>query len=413
MRKIYWLIAGSTLAMLMLIGFQIYWINTSRALIEEQFTNKVTMALCNTVDEVSKSPNCCQAPVTGMTSSSQCADQMHQMIQDSSFNDVLHANLSYFQINLPYQVNITSTDSAKQTTPPYSCSLSPIIAQNDKWLQLIFKGKKDYFHQKIRWTLLSSVLIVVLILSLFIYAARALMLQQRISDENHHYFNHMTHEFSTPLTNIQLAAKLMRKNYTDEKRDAYLDVVDQQCLQLKQQVDNVLHMASLDQPHFVLNKEPLHLPSFAREVVDGMKMQILEKNAHVLIHDAGKDCMIYGDRQHLIHVFRNLIDNALKYGSDSIKVNIDFENRQDGWNVIVRDNGIGIALGDQDKIFNRYYRGYGCSDGMNQDILYKPNKNGFGLGLAYVKKILNLHEGDIRLLPSTQRGAQFELYFPK
>ena len=411
MRKIYWLIAGSAMAMLLLISFQMYWIKKSKILIEEQFTNKVTMALCATVDKVSKSPECCEAVRSScMTSPTGCTDQLNELIKNTAFTDVLNTSLNYFQINLPYKVNVASSDSIKSSAPNYSCSLEPLLAQNDQWVQLIFQGKKDYFNQKMRFTLLTSFLIVLLILSLFVYAARALFRQQKISEENRHFFNHMTHEFSTPLTNIQLAAKMMKVNTSSEKREAYLDIINQQCVQLKQQVDNVLNLASLDQTHFTLNKVTIDLESLATEVVDSMKMQIQEKNATVHIHSPDQSFQILGDRQHLSNVFRNLIDNALKYSPTIPQINIDFTQGTEGCYIRVSDNGHGIHPNDQEKIFTRYFR---ASPDQNHSDSNQNIPSGFGLGLAYVKKILNLHQGDIRLIPSLATGTQFELYFPK
>jgi two-component system phosphate regulon sensor histidine kinase PhoR len=218
-------------------------------------------------------------------------------------------------------------------------------------------GKQDYFHQKIRFTLFSSILIILLILALFAYAARALIRQQKISEDNRHFFNHMTHEFSTPLTNIQLASKMIKKNTSPERKDYYLNIIDQQSIQLKNQIDNVLQMATLDQQNFTLNKESIPLQALALEVVENMKMQIQEKNAVVRIHPADQEYIIQGDKQHLRNVFTNLIDNALKYSSSVPVVDIDFYREQEAGMRGYATMAIGIPINEDDKIFDRYYRG--------------------------------------------------------
>ncbi|MEP7323510.1 MAG: HAMP domain-containing sensor histidine kinase [Saprospiraceae bacterium] len=411
MQRVYWLIASAALTMILLIGFQVYWMSKSKELIEEQFTNKVSMALCSAVDKLSNSPACSQAATSCLTSKGECADKVQAMVKDSSFTEVLNSSLNYYHVNLPYKVNVSFMGSSPMDTPSYSCSLAPILAQNDQWLQLIFQGKQDYFYQKIRFTLFSSILIVLLILSLFIYAARALIRQQKISEDNRHFFNHMTHEFSTPLTNIQLASKMMKKNPSVERKDYYLNIIDQQSVQLKKQVDNVLQMATVDRDNFTLQKESIHLQALAQEVIESMRMQIYEKNATIRIQPTDQEYIIQGDRQHLRNVFTNLIDNALKYCDAEPVVDIDFYPAPDGWNVSVRDNGIGIPANDNDKIFSRYYRGSCIPVSVNSSN--QTSTQGFGLGLAYVKKILHLHHGDIRLIPSMHTGARFELFFPK
>lgn len=413
MRKIYWLIGASALAMLLLIGLQWYWLQNSKQLIEDQFTNRVSMALCSAVEKISASPECCQAVKSSCESvPGNCNDQVLQLVNDSAFSDALKSSLSFYQVELPYETNIATREMTNDTTaPPYSCSLMPILAKNDHWLQLIFQGKKDYFNQKIGFTLISTLLIILLILSLFVYAARSLFRQQKISEDNRHFFNHMTHEFSTPLTNIQLATNMMKKENTPEKKNTYLQIIDQQCVSLKRQIDNVLHLASLEHDQFSLKKEPIDLQLLAHTVTDEMNLQIQSKHASVHIHPAPADCIVTGDANHLRNVFRNLIDNALKYSPEGAHVDIDFYPGPSGCYTHVRDNGQGIASHDNERIFSRYYRG--STDDRNPDSSQSPNIPGFGLGLAYVKKILSLHHGEIRLMPSVSQGTHFELYFPK
>ncbi len=374
-------------------------------MIEEQFTNKVSMALCTAVDKLSTTPACSEAIRTSCaTSPTSCEEQVNKMVQDPSFNEVLRSSLSFYQIDLPYHVNVATLDTSLAAAPPFSCSLTPLLSQNDHWLQLIFQGRQDYFHQKIRFTVLTSVLIVLLILCLFVFAARSLLRQQKISEDNRQFFNHMTHEFSTPLTNIQLASKMISKNQSPERTVSYLNIINQQCSQLVRQVENVLQLASIDQKKFQINKEVLDLPELVHEAVDSMKMQIQEKNAVVEVRSTPDACQIQGDRQHLRNVFRNLIENALKYCTTHPVVAIDFYSDPQRWCARVQDNGHGIPAQEQHKVFDRYYRGASC---QNHGI------HGFGMGLAYVKKILHLHHGDIRIDQTGSSGTSFELFFPK
>lgn len=405
MRKIYFLIAGSALAMLLLIGFQLHWIKNSKLLIEEQFTNRVSMALCTAVEKMSAEADCCvSAAMNGNPDAPSCTNQVKKMMKDSAFDRVLRSSLAFYQIDLPYEVNIAVKDTALSEVPPYSCSLTPILAQDDHWLQLIFQGKQDYFNLKMKYMSMASVLILLSICALFIFAAYYLIKQQKISEENRQFFNHMTHEFSTPLTNIQLATKMMqRKSASTDKNQPYLEIIEAQSNQLRYQVENVLHLAAMEKENLKINKDLLDLNELAREAVDSMQMQIEEKQASVQIHTTEQPCQIRGDKFHLRNVFRNLIDNALKYCSHSPKVEIGFYPVDQGWCARVKDNGIGIPAEEKDKIFNRFYR-----SPANQE---SPTR-GFGIGLAYVKRIIDLHQGDIRLGPVLATGTCFELYFP-
>jgi two-component system phosphate regulon sensor histidine kinase PhoR len=277
------------------------------------------------------------------------------------------------------------------------------LAEDDHWLQLIFQGKQDYFNLKMQYMSGASILILFSICALFVFAAYYLIKQQKISDENRQFFNHMTHEFSTPLTNIQLATKMMQRKSTSGNHLPYLDIIETQSNQLRYQVENVLHLATMEKENLKINKDLLDLNELAREAVDSMQLQIEEKQASVHIHPAQEPCQIRGDKFHLRNVFRNLIDNALKYCSNTPKVEIGFYPTDQGWCARVKDNGIGIPSEERDKIFNRFYRSPSSQE--------TPTR-GFGIGLAYVKRIIDLHQGDIRLGAALSAGTCFELYFP-
>ncbi len=393
------LIAASALAMALLIRFQLGWINTSKALIEEQFTNKVNMALCSTIEQLSENEDCRET----CRSMEGCSAKIQTLAADPLFSSVLKSKLDFYRVDLPFEVNIAVQDTTAGAAPPYSCSLMPLLAKDDHWLQLIFKGKKDYFNQRNGMMVTASMLILLGICALFIYAAYWLVRQQKLSEANLQFFNHMTHEFRTPLTNIQLASRMMKKKSTSGSDPTYLNIIDHQCDHLRHQVDNVLQMASLEKENFRLEMDEVDLNELAREVVNGMSMQIQDKKASVEITPSEQPCRIQGDRFHLRNVFHNLIENALKYSPSLPRVEIVFFPFAQGWCARVRDHGIGIRPDEKEKIFRRFYRG---------DATESPVR-GFGMGLAYVKKILDLHQGRIRVDAAPSHGTCFELYFPK
>lgn len=399
MRKVYLLIAASALAMVLLVSFQLRWINTSKALIEEQFTNKVNLALCSAIEQLSESEDCRETCL----SMEGCSAKIQTLAADSLFSSVLKSKLEFYRVDLPFEVNIAVQDTAAGTVPPYSCSLMPLLAKDDHWLQLIFQGKKDYFNQRNGMMVTASMLILLGICALFIYAAYWLVRQQKLSEANLQFFNHMTHEFRTPLTNIQLASRMMKKKSISGSDPTYLNIIDNQCDHLRHQVDNVLQMATLEKENFRLEMDEIDLNELAREVVTGMSMQIQEKKASVEITPSEQPCRIRGDRFHLRNVFHNLIENALKYSPSLPRVEIGFFPFAQGWCAQVRDHGIGIRPEENEKIFQRFYRG---------EVTESPIR-GFGMGLAYVKKILDLHQGRIRVAAAPSHGTCFELYFPK
>jgi two-component system phosphate regulon sensor histidine kinase PhoR len=135
-----------------------------------------------------------------------------------------------------------------------------------------------------------------------------------------------------------------------------------------------------------------------------MEIQIEEKNATVQFEGIPDDVTIYGDRQHLTNVFRNLIDNALKYSTDKPEISITARNEKDGILISIQDNGIGIPASQSNLIFEKFQR-------LPQD--QNTEQKGFGLGLAYVKRVIEMHKGFIQVDCTTQKGSRFNVFLPK
>ncbi len=405
MRKIYMLIGGSALAVLLLISFQFYWIHQSKKLIDDQFTNRVSMALCSAVEKISDNPSSCLADPVGcaLTPGSNCQSILQSMIRDSGFVQEINKSLAFYQIHLPYNMSLATKDSSADCDPQYSCSLAPIISQDDHWVKLVFQGKKDYIHQQLGSMWWASILIVLSIISMFLYATNTLIRQKKLSEENVKFFNHMTHEFSTPLTNIHLATSLINKSNTDTRIAGYIQILSAETSNLKKQLGQVLSLANSNHQGIQLDKSKTDLLHLVEEAITGMQLQINEKSAVIYVHASERAYPILADKVHVRNVIKNLIDNALKYNNDRPEINIDIIKTNDQWCVRVRDNGMGIHENEHSKIFDPFYRG---ANQMN-------TSNGFGLGLNYVKKILHLHEGDIHIESIKPNGSSFNLYFPK
>lgn len=403
MRKVFWLIGLASVAVILLLSLQLYWIRTSKNLLEEQFTNKVSMALCSAVENLAEQPTCNKAGKEACAvDSKSCQAALNTLVNDSVFMNELNASLQFYQVKLPFEVSVASDlDSLSSGKTSYSCSLAPLIAQDDHWLQVVFKGKESFSNRQLNPVWWVSMMLISLIGFLFIYAVHLLIKQQKISRENISFFNHMTHEFSTPLTNIKLATSLINKRTEDDRISAYAGIINKQYEQLKSQIDNVLMMAQISQSPFELNKTNVCPAALVSEVVNNMQLQINDKKAEVNIIGEKEGSTLFADSFHLKNAFRNILDNALKYCHHP-KIEIELKREKGSLIVNFKDNGPGINEMAKLKIFNPYYR-------WESD----ESVNGFGLGLAYVKKVLLLHNADIKLMTeSMHSGAIFSLTFP-
>jgi signal transduction histidine kinase len=231
-----------------------------------------------------------------------------------------------------------------------------------------------------------------------------LLRQKRLLSTNAEIYNNMAHEFRTPLTNIQLAASLLSKDPQNPAKDKFIDVIQKENARLIQQVERVLHVARLDHGDYALKNEPLALMPLLTSVVEDMQMRIDEKKASVTFDPIPEGMEINGDRLHLTNVFRNLIDNALKYTSAAPVIRISAREEKDGILISIEDNGIGIPASQSQVIFEKFQR---IRDGRIDD------EKGFGLGLSYVKRIVELHKGFVQLDCGVEQGSRFNVFLPK
>lgn len=405
------LIGASALSILALIGFQVNWLRHSRQLLEEQFNNKVRMALCATVDQIAEDQACCQQvraccvdPNAGPNAAAFFAEipQTEQMLTEA---------LARYQINLPYRVQIVPNDSnatavacGSNNTPQYYSSLMPVTENDSHLLKLELEGKTGYLLNKMGLMIAASIAILCLICVVFGLATYYLVRQYKMSQLNRDFFNHMTHEFRTPLTNIKLAGNMLARKQPELRDNRYLGIIQQEAQQLMQHAEGVLRLAALEKGDYRLKQEPLDLGQVLDEVVASMDLQIKEKSASVQWQCSQTPCQAKGDAFHLANAFRNLLDNALKYNAGAPSVQIEVTPVDKNWRVSFQDNGVGVPEQHRRSIFKKFRRvaNPAC-----------PSGGGFGLGLAYVKKIVDMHHGSIQVSCAEGQGSRFDLYLPK
>ena len=170
------------------------------------------------------------------------------------------------------------------------------------------------------------------------------------------------------------------------------------------QVERVLQIAQLENGEYALEKEEIELTNLIQNVVEDMKLAIQNKGGVVRLIGFEHPQKIYGDALHLSNVFRNLIDNALKYNDLNPEIAIAVEDRSKGILLKFSDNGLGISKTNQEMVFEKFQR---VGAGNNH------SRKGFGLGLCYVKMIIEKHCGTIKLFSELNKGSRFELYLPK
>lgn len=377
-------------------------------MVEEQFDQKVSMALCMAVDELSETEDktnlkvSCSIP--GVAGQECCANNLSLFMSNDKVKRVVDKSLAYYDINIPFEMEVSEYNDflfpIKNQEPSYSCSLTPLIDNESHILDISFPGKRAYVFDKMWLMCISSILLLLLITGIFIYANYSLIKQVRISERNKEFFNHMAHEFKTPLTNIGLASSLLNKKYNDN----LVSIISNENNQLSEQVDRVLSMASIESGHYTIKKEKISLYELINDIKTQLQFQLDAQNATLTIKDESQNAHIYADKFHISNAIRNIIDNALKYSEKEPIININIIKYDTNVNIQIQDNGIGISNANQKLLFEKFYR-------IKEDFNIKTK--GFGIGLSYVKKIMDLHKGSIKVMSDLKNGSRFDLIIPQ
>jgi two-component system, OmpR family, phosphate regulon sensor histidine kinase PhoR len=234
----------------------------------------------------------------------------------------------------------------------------------------------------------------------FLYIAR----QRKISQLKTDYINHMTHEFKTPITTISLATDsiLSEEVINDENRIRYYaNMVKMEILRMNEQVNRLLQAARLEREELDFKYQIVNAHDKIEEAIQGIRIQIDKKNGRIIKNLTAANPNITTDPIHFMNIINNLLDNANKYSPEAPEITITTKNDRKGLYVLVEDKGMGMSKKIQDKIFERFYR-----------LSLLPGTKGFGLGLSYIKSILKINKGQIKVKSEPGKGSQFTVFIP-
>jgi two-component system, OmpR family, phosphate regulon sensor histidine kinase PhoR len=273
-------------------------------------------------------------------------------------------------------------------------------------LLLYFPNERRYLVSKL-WDLvfISGILILLIIMS-FGATIYTIFRQKKLSEIRHDFVNNMTHEFKTPIATIGLACEALRDcdvQKTEGLYSSYLSMIDEENKRLGTMAEQILQSAVMDKGELVLRKENMDLHDVIRESVNTKMLQARKKNGNIYTNFEASRHYIRADKVHMTNVVLNLLDNAIKYCDGPPEILIRSRNIPNAIEISVQDNGIGISKANQKKIFEKLYR---VPTGNIHNV------KGFGLGLSYVKAIVEKHGGTVHLQSELKKGTTFYLRLP-
>lgn len=278
------------------------------------------------------------------------------------------------------------------------------VVSSGKLLMVQLNGATGFILSAMKPVFILSVFFTMLIAGIFYYTLRVILNQKKLNDIKNDFINNMTHELKTPIATITLASRALNTNeivYNEAKRREYLRIVTEENEKLGKHVEQVLQTALLDRGELQMNCRPMQIKPLLEETVAAFGLRAESQGASVNLHGS-TDAQVMADANHLRSVFNNLLDNALKYAGSKCKVDIYLTVSQHTVELCFKDNGPGIEPGKQEKVFEKFYR---VQEGNLHEV------KGFGLGLSYVKSIVEAHNGTILLRSKPGWGSEFILKF--
>ncbi len=409
----------TSLALAGMLLTQVYWVHTAFKLKEEQFDNSVRIALKSVINQVLKNNNdtAFQKKIIGLS----CGNSRLSIIDYIDYallDSLISGELVCMGINIGYYYGVYSSHNDKFVLgkyknkeeqlieSQYQFSLSSIYKPGKYFLSIYFTNKTHLLlHRMELWVLLSVLFLVILIISI-IFAMLTILHQKKVSEIKTDFINNMTHELKTPIATSSLAAEMIQRDeiiINPEKIRKYASVILDENNRLQNQVEQVLHVAILESNNQRFKIKRLDIHELLEAVVNSFELRIAEANIKLELTYDAPNPYIMGDNVHILNVLYNLIDNAIKYTPDNPLIEVCTWNENNNIVISIKDNGIGIKKEHQHSIFKNLYR---VPTGNIHEI------RGFGLGLYYVKTIVDQLNGKIELTSELGKGSNFELIFP-
>jgi two-component system phosphate regulon sensor histidine kinase PhoR len=411
------LVILATLSIVGITSTQIYWVRKAFDLQQDQFDRDARSALFNVAQELFAQNNKAipvKSPVEQVAGNYFIVN-LSREFNVSSLEEMVKSALAQRDIISDFEYGIYNCNTDQMVYCNYVNHLEDNDAaiQNttlakssnqDYYFGVYFPGKNTQIINRMGVWIYSS-LVLLLVTVFFGYTLFVILRQRRLSEVQRDFINNMTHEFKTPISTINISAGVIQNPdiiKTPQRLLNYATIIQKESDRLQSQVDEVLKAATVSHTVKHLNLECLDVHLLIDQVAKSFDAVMQENGGKLIVNSKAENSKLLVDSLHLSNVFQNLIDNAIKYTDQPPKINITTSNENGCLKITICDNGIGISKDEQKKVFNKFYR---VSTGDVHDV------KGFGLGLYYVKYIINAHKGEVKLT-SDGKGACFYIKIP-
>ncbi|WP_293893195.1 HAMP domain-containing sensor histidine kinase [Flavobacterium sp.] len=341
---------------------------------------------------------------------------IQERVSNEMMQKVLNEELNEYGVKTPFEFNVYSNGLATKIKSegfkydkPSTYSI-PVFIDNDgnnKYkLLLTFPQKKKFLFSELIGICILSIIFTLIIIIAYTSALNQLIKQRQISEIKTDFINNMTHEFKTPIATINLALDAIRNpKVIDDKEKVlrYLEMIKDENKRMHAQVENVLRISKLEKKELDINKESNNIHEIIEDAIEHVNLIMEDRNGTITTHfDATRTSVLLND-VHFTNVIVNILDNAIKYSPNEPVIGIQTENVKDFIIIKIKDQGSGMSKTAQKRIFEKFYREH------TGDL---HNVKGHGLGLSYVKRIVEDHNSEIFVESEKGKGSTFVIKVP-
>ncbi len=410
-----------TISVFGVIFTQTFWIRRSWNIAQQQFDHRVDQALNNVLSELqdyADSSFRSLHKLPGIQSRNK-SGTIFDVLDTAVLDMLLKKYTAYHMLGDRYVYAIVKSSndsvvyhtagyfSSRKKCKPHKACLSCIWKEEYFHLSLCFPAS----HKQILlglsiWMFWSFLFILVVIFS-FVYVLYTLLHQKKLSDIKNDFINNMTHEFKTPISTISLAAEVLlnsESNASNERIKKYSKIIYDENLRMRGQVERVLGMALQERGEVKLNMTKTDIHELIKNTVENLLLDPDEKKADIVYDLKASGSTICIDIMHITNVINNIVDNAIKYSGETPRIKISSVNENNGILLSFEDNGIGMSADQQKQVFDKFFR---VPTGNVHNV------KGFGLGLHYVRTMVEAHGGFVRVHSELNKGSRFDVYLPE
>ncbi len=407
------------LSLLGIILTQLYWVEKSLSLKEEQFDNSVRIASKTVLNQLLsiKNDSSFQKHLYDISCRKPKLD-VSDIIVPTTLDSLLMTELGYMYVDDKYYYAIYNKINNKFSfghfedkedrllSSPFQFSVSSLYKPGDYYLSIYYPAKTSIMLRQVEFWLIISIFFIVFVIISFSYVIYIILRQKRISQMKTDFINNLTHEFKTPIATSSLAAEmLLRPEMANNKSRIakYAKVILDENLRLQNQVEQVLQIATLEEGKQQYKFKSTDIHQLLDTVIESFELRIKENKIKLSTELNAHESIVVVDKMHVLNIFYNLLDNAIKYTPENPMIIIKTWNVKGGIHISFQDNGIGISHEHQKNIFKNLFR---VPTGNIHEV------RGFGLGLYYTKTVVDQHHGHIELESDIGKGSIFDVFLP-